>query len=389
MPPLFILSGIIFTSPFFSHFGIGGVFIYGLLLFVSLILYITFSISFRLFSIFGIFLALTLISSSVTALYWLDARYLFSNIYIIAAFSILPFLTAKGIDKSIDIASIFLVLILCGSIFGFLLALNGASPLLSIPNPDGRLNYFYYTTLTNSVSDNFIRPSGIYDEPGTLSFYICGIASIRHLSGKDNRLTWTLLFLGFVTFSIAHLVYVVVHLSSERLTKKNLMLFILISTITISATFILGINSIIEDNFIQRLSISEDTSYISGDNRSFRMFNAIEKISNNTNILYYGADPSCRFDYNDCQTRYSPIGENPLMPIFISGIYVSWIYYMILLILFLSPLFFGKRFIPALGFGALLLQRPEALLFSGALISSSVFLLAILPMLKSRVIIRK
>jgi len=51
------------------------------------------------------------------------------------------------------------------------------------------------------------------------------------------------------------------------------------------------------------------------------------------------------------------MGENPLSPLTINGIFISWPYYLALVVLFIAPLF-GRQFMVSFAFGALLLQRP-------------------------------
>ena len=164
---------------------------------------------------------LILISYSITALFWSDIRYMFANIFFIGVLFLLQFSTMQIINKAVDVASILLFIVVTGGVIGFVLAFLGTPALLEFSNPDGRPNRFFYTTLSNAVMGNIIRPSGIYDEPGALSLYICAIAAIRHMLGKNNILTWSLLLLGFVTLSLAHLIYVFFHFMAERLTKRN------------------------------------------------------------------------------------------------------------------------------------------------------------------------
>ena len=121
----------------------------------------------------------------------------------------------------LTLATAFMLVLLIGAIIGFALALNGAQPLFDIANSDGRPNYFYYTTFSNMRWGNVIRSSGLYDEPGAFSYMICAVSALRHLRGRDARVTWLMLGMGFVTLSLAHLVYVLLHALAERSSFRN------------------------------------------------------------------------------------------------------------------------------------------------------------------------
>ena len=157
------------------------------------------------------------------------------------------------------------------------------------------------------------------------------------------------------------------------------MVFIL-STAT-GVAFITGFNTVIEGKILKRLVVSEATGSIEGDNRSFRIFNAIELMQSDSKIVFFGGDPSCRFYFDVCKTLFPLIGENPLTPLFTNGLFVSWPFYLTLLILVVSPVF-GRKYFVSFGFGLLLLQRPDMLGMSGAMISTIIILLTILSVKK-------
>ena len=203
---------------------------------------------------------------------------------------------------------------------------------MSFPNNDGRINYFFYTTLTNVYLGNFIRPSGIYDEPGALSFYVCFVAAMRHLLNKDNKLTWLLLIFGFITLSLAHLIYCFFHFLSERFSKKNILRFSGLAVFLIVLGFGSGAHQLLSDKLINRLAVTEDGT-IAGDNRSFRMFSVIDLIEKDSYVFWFGADPVCRFDYLVCKQMFPLMGENPLSPLAFDGFLVSWPYYFSVFIL--------------------------------------------------------
>jgi hypothetical protein len=90
------------------------------------------------------------------------------------------------------------------------------------------------------------------------------------------------------------------------------------------------------------------------------MVNAAEHLSAHPKSIFFGADPSCRFEQDICKKKFPMMGENPLSPLVSNGIFISWPYYLTLAILFIAPVF-GRKFIVSFAFGALLLQRPYML----------------------------
>ncbi|SIQ31776.1 hypothetical protein SAMN05920897_1073 [Alkalispirochaeta americana] len=305
-----------------------------------------------------IYLTLSIVClSSISAVYWQDPRYIASSVFLIVATFLIQFADTASVERTISIASKFMLLVLILSCFGFLLSLFGVPPLTSFPNPDGRPNFVFYTTFSNSyIGGLVIRPAGIYDEPGALSLYVCAIACLRQLLNRDNRLTWILLVLGFVTFSLAHLIYVVAHLFSERLDRTNRRRLILGTLLIVVVLLSTNLSAIFDQALFMRLQLSE-TGTVEGDNRSWRMINAYELSRDEPHVALFGADPVCRFDYDECKRIFPPMGENPLSPLVFNGFLLSWPYYLSLLFFLSSPVF-GKKYLASFGFGLLLLQRP-------------------------------
>ena len=268
-----------------------------------------------------------------------------------------------------------MLVILVGAIIGFILVLNGVQPLFEIANNDGRPNYFFYTTFSNSWWGRVIRPSGIYDEPGVLSFMVCGIAALRHLRGRDSRVTWLMLGMGFVTLSLAHLIYVFFHVLAERLSFRNLAGIMATLLPLVVIVGYLGGYEILEKRLLGRVTITEAGELV-GDIRSQRMVNAVEHLSAHPESILFGAHPSCRFDYMTCKEKFPLMGENPLSPLAFQGIFLSWAYYLALAVLLLAPLF-GREYIVSFAFGALLLQRPYLLDVGYALIGCLVVAMTI------------
>jgi hypothetical protein len=360
-------------SPLFSFFGIPGTAVtYGLLL--------------SLPALFGgqdlalrrwfVLLAITIIALlCLPGLYWMDIRYPISSIYLILALALLQLTQPKAIDSFIDFASVLLIIFLIGACIGFVLALMGTQPVFEIVNTDGRPNYWFYTTFSKVRWGNIIRPSAIFDEPGAFSFMICAVAALRHLRRRDAKITWLMLGLGFVTLSLAHLVYVLIHAMAEQLKARSLIGIVAIVLPMILIVSYFGGDEIIQTRLISRVSLTQAGEFV-GDNRSWRMINAAKHLEAYPSSILYGADPSCRFDQAVCKQKFSLMGENPLSPAVLHGLFVSWPYYASLLVLLSAPIF-GRRLLVSAAFGALLLQRPYVVGIGYSLIALMVVMVTI------------
>ena len=349
-----VLYGLIMISPVLSHFGVRGTF-------VTLALFAT------LFVVFGgieirlkrwfLFLSMTvLVLACVPTLFWMDERYTLASIFLIFSLFLLQLSDSRAMDWFLSLATGLMLVLLSGAIIGFILALNGAEPLFDVANTDGRPNHFFYTTFSVIHWGNVIRPSGIYDEPGAFSFMICAVSALRHLRGRDTRVTWLMLAMGFITLSLAHLVYVLLHAMAERLRLRNVVGIVVTLLPLMLVAGHLGAFEILEKRLLSRTTIRASGEVV-GDNRSWKMANAAAHLGAHPGSILFGADPSCRFDQNTCKNKFPLMGENPLSSLVIHGLFISWPYYLVLSVLFIAPVF-GRKYMVSFAYGALLLQRP-------------------------------
>jgi hypothetical protein len=305
--------------------------------------------------------------STANALHWNDVRYIFYCIFFICALLLVDMAGKQGIERFCTIATKFAIILLVGAILSFIIARLGLPPLLTITNPDGQNNYFFYTGFTNSYYDDFIRASAIYDEPGAFSMYICFVAAMRHLLNRDRKTTWLMLMSGFITFSLAHLIYVFCHFLAEQPSRRK----VVISLSLLAFSLFAMVTSISPDSnivLLSRLALTEDTNFFVGDNRSFQLFNAWSQISENPSSILFGLDSTCIFSQAICQNKFGGLGENPLSPLAFGGLLSEGPYYVTVIVFLLSP-FFSRRYLVLLGIGLLFLQRPYVMGFSYSLIA--------------------
>ena len=359
-----MVLGILMTSPILPQLGIRGVFLVAVFLATLAIAFRAADLPMRHWFLWTAAAAFTL--SFIPAIYWMDIRYVLSPVFLVFSLFLIQLADDRAVDTFLDIATALMLVMLVGGIVGFVLVFNGVQPLFEIANNDGRPNYFFYTTFSNSWWGSIIRPSGLYDEAGALSFMVCSIAALRYLRGRDSRVTWILLGMGFITLSLAHLIYVFFHVLAERLRWRNLVGIVATLLPLVLLAGYLGGYEILESRLLGRVTITE-AGRLAGDNRTQRMVNATDHLLDNPQAILFGADPSCRFDYESCKQKFPLMGENPVSPLAFQGIFLSWPYYLALGILFLAPLL-GRQYLVSFGIGALLLQRPYLLDVGYALI---------------------
>jgi hypothetical protein len=349
-----VFYGLVMISPVLPHIGISGTF---LTIALFAIIFVVFrAAEIRLSSWFPYVALIILILACVPAIFWMDARYVWASLFLIFSFFLLQWLDSRAMELFLTIATGLMLVLLVGAVIGFGLALIGVQPVFDIANPDGRPNYFYYTTFTNMRWGNVIRSSGLYDEPGAFSFVICAVSALRHLRGRDSRVTWLMLGMGFVTLSLAHLVYVLLHALAERSSFRNVLGIIATLLPLLLVAGYLGGFDILEKRLLARATVTE-SEVIVQSSRSRNLLNATEHLHAHPVSILFGVDPSCRFERDKCNKEFPLMGGVPLSPLVLHGIFVSWPYYLTLVVLLISPIF-GRKYFVSFAFGALLLQRP-------------------------------
>lgn len=351
---LFLFS-LIFISPIFA-FLFGGAKFATLLVLVYALCHIT--IGNRLINLKSVFLIFfVLFLFIIGSLYWQDLRLIAIPVYLFVAIFLCSLATKEEVSGFIDLSSKFMLILCVLAIFSFFYVMLGGSPIASFPNPDGRLNYIFLGTLTNSYWAGLIRPSGIFDEPGAFSFFICSVVTLRRLFDKDSNLSWILLLLGLVTMSLAHIVFIFFYYISDRPNVFKMILFSFVAVIL----FIIIKNSssfdIFEQVFLSRLQIGDD-GFLKGDNRSQSLITAYNILVDDMKVFFWGISPESYLNSEAffLSSNLPELGSNPLSQLVRMGAVLSSIYFIIISFLILS-IIKGKKYFVVLGFGLLLLQR--------------------------------
>lgn len=266
---------------------------------------------------------LMLLMGTITALAYLSFDYfVLFYCYIFYCF-LINNCTNEDISSFIDIASNFMLLLEIGAFIGFIYVFKGGQPTYYFYNPDSRINCVYLTTFTNSWVGRFIRPSGIYDEPGALAFFISSVIALRIFYKKDNNKTLLLLLLGNITFSVAYILCEVFlyFIIRKKLNNKLKIAIDFITVILISSIFIVFYD-IINDIVLSRFKIDATTNKLQGDNRSSQITNSIKYIKDYGLLFGYYH----HIDNDIILRNYGTITENPLTPITRFGLFNSMPY---------------------------------------------------------------
>jgi len=306
---------------------------------------------------------LILFFSQINSIYW-SLQNAYVTIYVISALIVASKCDVSIFRKYATLMTNLHLLMLFGAWVGFVYTLAGGDALFTIKNPDGRDNGFYLTTFSNSYFLGFIRPSGWYDEPGALSFFICLTVALREVFYMSKTKSWILLLLGLITGSLAHLIFAVIFfffvkndyskVFRAKLSKTILSLFVFVLMASYFSEELLQLLQL----YIDRMSIGEDG--LAGDSRSELMFNAWGYL--NINSFLWGLDGNCISQNSLCQQdAFLKYGENPLSMLVHYGIFISFAYYAALFAIAIKAL--KCRDFIAFAVFLLLMQRPNVMSF--------------------------
>lgn len=368
-----VFYSFILISPIVYNIGLKGSYSSIIAIFIIFISTVAFNKKIKVWflTLFSIVFVLSLISSW----YWQNLIYGLFPISLVAAAFVLQSAKEKDILIFANLATYVILIQLVGAAFGYFLAYYGVSPLFTFKNPDGREAYFFYSTFTNVYYAGFIRPSGIYDEPGTLSMLVCCVATLRHALKMDKKITWIMLILGIVTSSLALFVYIIFHLASEKYNSKKGLTLALVSLALLS--LVLSVSNVpgkIIDKVSGRLEVSSSGT-IEGDNRTWRLKNSLAALSNDNKVILFGIDPICTLNYNECKKIYPQMGENPLSPISLRGLLLTWGYYVFIFIL-LATVVLGRHNLTYTGIALIFMQKPYVMNSGFSLLSLVILYLA-------------
>lgn len=300
--------------------------------FTFLLLFVSYSLIHYINKLFFFLLIISIIIFSLPAIFYGAVYPITHNASFILVMLLFCFFKEKYMNSFIKYSTLFICLVILGAYIGFLYALTGASPIFEYNGPEGRHHYFYLTTSVpaNAVYGKFIRPGGIYDEPGALSFFICSICLLRVLYKRDDNKTLFMLITGMITISLYHLIIVLLFLLYyiRKYAKKKLTVIYMSIPIVLFSIFMIMFRDVFDLFLLERLKVNSSGRF-AGDTRTNLMFTALDKVDRLTFFWGQGGDI-----YTNLQ-KYAYFNDNPVTLIARYGIFVTWYYYVFLFIIFI------------------------------------------------------
>lgn len=255
--------------------------------------------------------------------------------------------TRQSQDSVCDGLSLCALVAVLLSLVGFAYAFLGGEHLGVIKNPDGRGNALFLTTYSNATFGNIIRPSFWYDEPGSLSFFICTVVVFREILGKSRKLSIVLMLGGIITFSLTHLLVCLLY--SQYIYRYSIYIFGFLVALLLG--LLLPFLDFL-DFFLSRFEVVDGR--LAGDNRSREIDYYMESIT--SNIFVFGNAGCYVGNVDVCSS--GPITATPLAPNYRQGLIGLTYQAVVSLYLFLVMLCSKAYRVPALILFLLLLQRP-------------------------------
>lgn len=213
---------------------------------------------------------------------------------------------------------------------GYFYAYFGGSSFFSLINPEteGKYKFFFYLfTFTNTVDGNFIRPSAIFDEPGSLVFFITSVVVIMEINKFSKSKSFLLLFLLNITGSLVSVILFFLYLFFKFKLNKKLLIFLLIFIIV----YIFK-NNLDFIDYLSARTLNIDSLIF--NNRTTQIISFFENVDKDT--FLYGKDLSLNKDLLIDQT------SNPFSILWAHGIFMSIPYFLIEIWL-LYKFLFGKK----------------------------------------------
>lgn len=303
----------------------------------------------------------------------LDTAYINFALQLFIVFLIFLLLKDKLYIRFINHFINFIVIMAILSVITFFLCLVfNLSPYSEFINPDGRSGYNFLICFTNVFFDvgsfKIIRPSGFFDEPGTMAFYIVIAILLNDLTLDSNKKRIILIISGIFTLSIAFYFLLIIYLMFRMKMKYiphllgSLLLAAIISGILISRldsekqeviySYTLGRI----DNLFSKQEESE--TYFKGDNRSDLIQLSLASIADSPIVgqgLSYSTNPK--------SVAYEGfVGANPLTLYAIHGLVGGIIFSLHVIYYFwicLNKIKFDLAIKSSLILLLLILQRPD------------------------------
>ena len=211
-----------------------------------------------------------------------DSEYLKQIFYIAWLVCFLGLIRLFGVKKFIFIYNrIILIVALFGVLAFFLSFFLGGGIWFEYTNMDGRPGAFIWCTFSNNHAGNFIRYSGIFDEPGAMAYWGMFALVTNKLYVKDKIIEIPLMIALTFTFSLAYYIQIAIYLlyfyAGIFTFKKGLFLAI----IALGIIFFLNsveVDSPLYNATLRRMGIGSSGIDVASENNRVRMMEEAVKI---------------------------------------------------------------------------------------------------------------
>jgi hypothetical protein len=257
--------------------------------------------------------------------------------------------------KALRVVTWFTLALLMGGVISIGYVRLGGQPLFDLV-VGYRTTHLYLTTFSFAFVGDFIRPSGIFDEPGAFSMYVAIVTMFNDALRQNQKLNLTLVTLVIFTGALAGLAMAVLFLltsNSMGLRKKRSL--VLVGSLVAAYLVLSGlaptnpIRLAVDAFYSDRLKVQDGR--LVGDNRTNQVSDFFRLVDDE--ILLKGATNS------DKLGEAEDISASPFSITFGFGLIISIPYF--LLLLWLIAVTIRNRFqnsYATLGLFMLLLQRP-------------------------------
>lgn len=319
----------------------------------------------------GFIVALTLVGSLASIFSMRMSQLLMSMTLAIAVVVGRQLYLTLGRTKVLRVVTWFTLMLLVGGVVGILYVMFGGQPLMAV-QVGYRTTHLYLTTFSFAFIGTIIRPSGIFDEPGSLAMYAAIVTMFNDTLRQNQKLNLAIISLLVFTGSLAGLVISALYLVSSnamRSTKKSLVILaaLLVGYFSLSVAVPSNpISKIVETFYSDRLKL-EDGRLV-GDNRSNQVFEFFSLVD--FDMLRHGSKYfNDRYDEEDQSS-------NPFSIVYGYGLIISIPYFSLIVWLLMIAIRQGfSNSYTSIGLVALLLQRPYIYNMSWSiLIASAVWL---------------
>lgn len=249
----------------------------------------------------------------------------------------------------------FALALLIGGVVGIAYSASGGQPLFEV-RVGYRTTYLYLTTFSFANIGGIIRPSGIFDEPGSLAMFVAIVTMFNDTLRQNQKLTNVMVVLLVFTGALAGLVLAILYIVSSKAMKSKRKKSVVYISALLIAYLILSVatpqnivTTTFETFYSDRLQVVDGR--LVGDNRSNQVSEFFTIVDDE--ILLRGTKNSTQTDVSEDQS------SNPFSITYGYGLLISLPYFGLLL--WLAVITVRNRFnnsYTSLGLILLLLQRP-------------------------------